>query len=757
MYRFLSAIVAALVAGWPAFAIADPAAEAGREQMFREQIQPLLQTFCFDCHGNVESEGDLRLDTFGSARAVFEGRKTWFKVLQKLTVKEMPPEDAEQPTDAERRFFIEWIDKTLADIDCVREARPGRVTIRRLNRFEYRNTIRDLLGVDYKPAADFPADDVGYGFDNIGDVLSLPPVLLEKYFQAADVITKQAHVTAGSKTSLVVRKRGVEIEDGQGGKYAGGGKILTGQGEMSTVVEFPADGVYEVATIAFGHQGGNEPVKMALRFDGAMDETVNVEATESRPQLFRSLQRATRGKHRLAFAFLNDFFQPNVADRNLIVHRIEVRGPLEDGYVIHESQRAQDAARAILTQFANRAFRRPATDKELDRLIKLYQLSRQHGDGFEAGVQFALQAVLVSPHFLFRAEADPAEVQSPRKLNDYELATRLSYFLWSSMPDETLFSLAEKRALRIDGVLEGQVLRMLRDPKAQALVENFAGQWLNLRKLDQVEPDPERFPAFDEELRLAMRKETELLFSEVMTRDHSVLDFLDAKFTYVNQRLARHYGLPGIEGDQFRRVMLPGHQRGGVLTHASILTLTSNPTRTSPVKRGKWILENVLGTPPPDPPPGVEELEEDPARVAAGSLRKRMEQHRAKPICASCHRLMDPLGFGFENFDAIGAWRERDGEFPVDATGVLPSGESFQGPHQLRSLLRKTRGKQFCRCLIEKMLTYALGRGLEYYDQCAVDEIMKSMAVNDHRFSSLVYGVVKSDAFLRREAPGKPK
>ena len=411
----------------------------------------------------------------------------------------------------------------------------------------------------------------------------------------------------------------------------------------------------------------------------------------------------------------------------------------------------------LLLRFASRAFRRPATEKELDRLIKLYQLARQHGDAFEAGVQFALQAVLVSPHFLFRVEADPAEGESPRQLNDYELATRLSYFLWSSMPDQTLFSLAEKRALQIDGVLEGQVLRMLRDRKAQALVENFAGQWLNLRKLDQVQPDPERFPAFDKELRVAMRKETELLFSEVMTKDRSVLDLLDAKFTYVNQRLARHYGLPGIEGDGFRRVILPGDQRGGVLTHASILTLTSNPTRTSPVKRGKWILENILGKPPPDPPQGVEELEDDDAQVAADSLRKRMEQHRAKPICASCHRLMDPLGFGFENFDAIGAWRERDGEFPIDAAGVLPSGESFKGPHELRVLLRKTRAEQFCRCLIEKMLTYALGRGLEYYDQCTVDEIMKSMAVSDHRFSSLIFGVVKSDAFLRREAPGTPK
>ena len=737
---------------------ADPDA-SDPEQSFRQRIQPLLARLCYECHGNGESQGDLSLEPFTTARSLATAPQTGSLLAQKLAIKAMPPEEAAQPTDDERRLLIAAIRDAVDSLDCDLEARPGRVTIRRLNRFEYRNTIRDLLAVEYQPADDFPADEVGYGFDHIGDVLSLPPVLMEKYFQAAGEIAPQVRVSAGDEDLLVARLRGDQLATGPGGKYRSGGNILSSTGVISTAIELPAEGLYEISTYAFGQQAGNESVQMGLRFDGAQIATATVEAQETRPGLFRHLVRTGAGKHELGLAFLNDFYSPE-ADRNLIVHRVEIRGPLQDDYTLAPEAQTQSAAATILGGLAQRAFRRPVTPPELERLLKLYNLARSQGDSFEASVQFTVQALLISPHFLFRVESDPAEGQPARRLNDFELATRLSYFLWSSMPDPILFTLAEKGALQIDGVLEGQVLRMLRDPKAQALATNFAGQWLNLRKLAEVDPDPARFPDFDEPLRQAMVTETELFFAEVMRRDRSILDLLDARFTYVNKRLARHYQLEGIQGqlegiqgDQFRRVQLTGDRRGGLLTHASILTLTSNPTRTSPVKRGKWILENLLGTPPPDPPPGVEELAEDEQAAATGSLRERMIAHREKPICASCHQLMDPLGFGFENFDAIGAWRDRDGDFPVESAGTLPSGEQFAHPQALSRLLRSSRGEQFSRCLTEKMLTYALGRGLEFYDRCAVDEITKSIADRGHRFSRLIVEVVKTEAFQYREPP----
>ena len=729
-------------------AVAELAPDVAGEQQFQEQVQPLLEKYCFDCHGNDVSEGDLTLDMFQSADEILPEQETWQKVIQKLQVEAMPPEGAEQPSAEERQFLIHWIEETLAAIDCVREARPGRTTIRRLNRYEYRNTIRDWLDVDYQATVDFPADDVGYGFDNIGDVLSLPPSLLEKYFAAAEAIADQAALKVSSKLPSVIHKRGVEIDGGQGGGYADGGRILASVGEMSTEVELPTDANYEIAIIAFGHQASDEPVKMSLRIDDRELRQFEVEVSADRRQMFRTVHRFHTGKQKLAIAFLNDFYDPGKGDRNLIVHSLEVRGPIAGE--LPQQEEPLDVTHAILQRWAMQGFRRPASEQEMERLFKLYQLGLAQGEGYVRSVQLALQSILVSPYFLFRVEPDPQEGQSQRTLNDFELATRLSYFLWSSMPDDTLFALAKKGALRIDGVLEGQVRRMLRDSKAQALAENFAGQWLNLGKLAQAEPDPDRFPEFDEALRQAMKTETELFFTEFVIKDLNILDFLDANFTFLNGRLARHYKISDVDGEEFRKVSLLNVNRSGVLSHASILTLTSNPTRTSPVKRGKWILENILGTPPPDPPPGVEALPDDDDDQLTGSLREQMEQHRAKPICASCHKLMDPLGFGFENFDAIGAWRERDGKLPIVSSGVLPTGEAFEGPQQLSTLLRQKRQERFCRCLVEKMLIYALGRGLEYYDRCAVDEIMKTMAASDYKFSSLVMGIVNSDAFQNR-------
>jgi choline dehydrogenase-like flavoprotein len=390
------------------------------------------------------------------------------------------------------------------------------------------------------------------------------------------------------------------------------------------------------------------------------------------------------------------------------------------------------------------------TKEEVDRLMKLFALADRHGESFERSIQVALEAVLVSPGFLFRGELQP-EPNNPgmvQPVDEFALASRLSYFLWSSMPDEELFALAGRNALRKH--LEQQVRRMLRDPKAGALVENFAGQWLQIRNLKLVAPDKMTFPDFDDNLRAAMAKETEMFFTEILQQDRSVVEFLDADYTFVNGRLARLYGLPGVTGDDFRRVSLKGTHRGGLLTEAAILTIASTPTRTSPVKRGKWVLENLLGAPPPPPPPDVPELKEGKDAALTGTMRQRMEQHRENPICASCHARMDPIGFGLENFNGIGEWRDKEGDFPIDPAGQLVTGETFNGPGELKSILVKHKRDDFAHCLTEKMLTYALGRGLEYYDKCAMDQITKRLAKNHYRFSTLILEIVKSTPFEMR-------
>lgn len=413
-----------------------------------------------------------------------------------------------------------------------------------------------------------------------------------------------------------------------------------------------------------------------------------------------------------------------------------------------------DDARAVVEAFARRAWRRPVQGAEVDRLPKLFREARGFGDNFEASVKHTLTAVLVSPHFLFRGELqpDPNNPAAIHRVNEYALASRLSYFLWSSMPDETLFALAEKQALRKN--LRAQVERMLRDPRARALTDNFAGQWLGLRSLEILQPDREKFPTFTEELREDMRTETERFFEHVVSADRPVTDFLLGDYTFVNERLARHYGIEGVEGNDFVRVSLSGTPRQGVLTHGSILTLTSNPTRTSPVKRGKWVLDNLLASPPPPAPPNVPELEA--GEKLEGTLRQRMEKHRDNAMCASCHERMDPIGFAFEHFDGIGAWRERDGSEPVETAGSLNSGEAFQDHRQLNQILASAKRDDFLRCLSEKLLTFALGRGLEYYDRPAVQAITRQLESGDGRFSTLVMGVVDSVPFQMRRGEGDP-
>jgi hypothetical protein len=606
-----------------------------------------------------------------------------------------------------------------------------------------------LLGVDFHPADDFPSDDVGYGFDNIGDVLSMPPILLEKYLAAAEKIATR--VLGEKLTNLVT-------ENINGGDAADGGArvLASSDKELKTPVRLFGSGDFIFRVKAFGDQAGDEPVRMAVYLDKKLVRKFDVRATNGQPEVYEGRLNTRGGKRLVTIQFENDFYDDSASpprDRNLYVESIELTGPYPPTLkqLIPREHTPEDKlllAREIVSDVMRRAYRRPVTEEEIKRVLALVEMADRDGENFNNCIGLALQAILVSPNFLFRVELDPENPDEIRTLNDFELATRLSYFLWSSMPDDELMTLARLEQLRSGDNLQQQVRRMLADEKSRSLVENFAGQWLQLRNLKLAAPDKGKYPAFDEALRQAMQKETELFFTSVMREDRSVLEFLNADYTFLNERLAAHYGVADVKGEEFRRVSLDPAQRGGVLTQASVLTVTSNPTRTSPVKRGKWVLENLFGTPPPPPPPDVPELKDDGAALT-GSLRQRTEQHRANPACAVCHVRMDPLGFGLENFDGIGGWRTKDGDFDIDASGELSGGAKFNGPRELKTILL-ARQDDFVHCLAEKMLTYALGRGVEYSDRCTVEDIATAVKQNDHKFASMILAIVESDAFQKR-------
>jgi hypothetical protein len=777
MARFVLFAFVSLAAIWNFSSSGAPArsnAKSNSDPSFQGDVTPFLQQYCFSCHGNGKHKGNLTLDQFTDETKAAADHGTWEKVLKMIQSYEMPPENKPQPNPAEREKITRWIDRHVFDCDCDHPD-PGRVTIRRLNRAEYNNTIRDLVGVDFQPSDDFPADDTGYGFDNIGDALSLPPVLLEKYLAAAQKVLNAALVLEPPKS--VVKKYPIDLlEVGYNAKQKGDGWVHLNSIEEDDVVaqhEVLAAGEYVIRVRAYSHQDADGPVKLTFLVDQKPIEMVAVETNAGAAKVYQAKTAVLPGKHRFAVAVrrLKDGLTEKEASEvragieqkgSVYVNDFELEGPLNAAAAelpaTHrriftrrvEPGKEPETAREILKNFARRAFRRPTNDAEIERLVEFVRSAWKRGENFEQGVALGLQAILISPHFLFRGEwqPEPDNPKSVHPVNEYALASRLSYFLWSSMPDEELFREAEKKTLRQH--LSAQVTRMLNDPKSGAFIDNFAGQWLQLRNLKLMTPDPWLFPEYDAELRDAMERETRMYFEYVLRQDRPVLEFLDSDYSFLNERLARYYGIPNVVGNEFRRVSVKGSHRGGVLTHASILTITSNATRTSPVKRGKWVLDNILGAPPPPPPPQVPDLNDSKEHKLTGSLRERMEQHRADPLCASCHARMDPLGFGMENFNAIGGWRGKDGTFGIDPSGKLVTGETFQGPDELKTILLRQKRDQFVRCLSEKLLIYALGRGTEYYDKCALEEITHAAAAKNFRFTAIIQAVVKSTPFQMR-------
>ena len=733
------------------------------------------------CHGVRMQMAELRFDRFSDESEAVRHPQVWDDVVRMTRAGKMPPPGNRPPSPEAIEAVARWVESRRAAMRPHRAERPGRVTARRLNRAEYNNTVRDLLGVDLRPADSFPVDDSGYGFDNIGDVLSMSPLLMEMYLDAAGRLARSA-IWERPRIAEPTRFRIQAIRDAENPAAIGRVSRYTADGSIRLRHDFLAAGFYEFAFGATDRRLRSEdngrylegvkpppPRLMTLTIDGNRMATKAVEAVNYFDRSERVTHRIEPGERDIWLGFIDhegNPFNPNTEfrSRKLWVDYFEINGPFDaEPIPLPASQRRiitcrpageepwRPCAERIVRNLARRAFRRPPEDRELDRLMGLAHDSIRGGASFEGMVQTVLQAVLVSPEFLFRIERDPSEGESPggRTIDSYELAMRMSYFLWSSMPDDELLDAAEAGLAESTEAVRAQARRMLADPKSSALVENFAGQWLQLRNLDRARPDGERFPDFDEDLRQAMRKETELFFESVVREDRSILEFLDSDFTFLNARLASHYGIPGLEGEEFRRVSLPSRDRGGLLGQASVLTVSSYPTRTSPVLRGLWVLENILGQTPPPPPPDVPELEVREGEIG-GTLRQQLEEHRSNEGCMSCHLVMDAIGFGLENYDAVGKWRTADGGLPVDSSGTLPGGHTFESPDQLRRILAETEADSFARTLSKKLLTYALGRGVDRHDNPAVNEILRQLSASGYRFSALIDGIISSKPFRSR-------
>ena len=799
--RVLAICIAALCLPASTIRADEAAGEAPpRPNVWRSDVQPFLQQYCYDCHSGQDAEADIDFEAYDSADQLANQRPRWEQVRGMIEIGAMPPADySPLPAMEERQKIARWIGRTINDVDCGGQPDPGRVTMRRLNNVEYDNALRDLLGIDNSPSTQvgFPSDGVGNGFDNQGEVLSLSPLQLEKYLQAAKLVTSQLIIDDPE----TLRKQRHDLPH----LYAG---------DRDSVHFLFAEGTYEVqARLKFDDDEEKHKLPVALLIDGEEVERFEVGTSH---HTFRLDHQFTEGPHELSLHFVEDPYSKKRYQRRIDVEYVGIEGPRDAQPALplahrrlftaypSEGKSLEQAAEEIFRPLLRRAFRRNVEEIEVQRVVNLVKLASELGESYQQAIGFGLQSILVSPHFLFRVEGDdhlhvakshvattaqaepssqsPTQPQDqprskplPEPLDDFALASRLSFFLWASIPDDELLDLASQGKLSEPEILQSQTTRMLADLRSVALVKRFFAQYLGLGNLNVADPDGERFPLWNDRLREDMRRETELFCLELVHEDRSLRELLNADFTYVNPRMAELYGIdfdgrspeelyregPGIHRDRDKdrsgryldeerwlRVALPAG-RQGVLTQAAVLTLTSNPTSTSPVKRGKWILESLLGDPPPPAPPNVPALEATQNDHENLSLRQALELHRSNPSCASCHRVMDPLGLGFENFDAIGQWRELDGEHAIDPAGELPDGRKFSNSTELVELLQ-SRQPEIMRHFAKKLLTYALGRGLEPYDNCAIDTIISAAESRDYRLSAFVQAIVTSQPFHHR-------
>jgi mono/diheme cytochrome c family protein len=767
-----------------------------------DQTRQLLTTYCTGCHNQRLRTGGLSLDDV-DVTGIGAHAGVWEKVADKLRSGQMPPLGRPRPDKPTSDAFIANLERAL-DEAAARAPNPGRPVTHRLSRTEYANAVRDLLALEIDARNLLPTDDTDqHGFDNNAEVLSLSPALLERYLSAAQTISRMAvgrlNAAPAIETYTIPARLTQDDRVSERLPFGSRGGAVVDQ-------HFPADGDYTIAihlqkTLYNAVRGLADPHQLEVRLDRERVHTFTIGGADVKPPPASFAGTLTwnpeweqyanhaddrlqvripvkAGTHAVGVAFVRRAWEPEdvpqpprtgwgfgtdeMFDASPAVESVTIEGPFKATGVSETPSRrrifsctstpsgGEACARTILTALARRAYRRPVTAEDLDTLLAFYRIGGR--EGFEAGIQTALQRILVSPDFLFRIEQDPAGVVpgAVSRVSDVELASRLSFFLWSSVPDDELLGRATRGTLRQRDVLEAQVRRMLHDPRAKALVENFASQWLQLRDLRNAVPDPDLFPDFDENLREGFRRETELFIESQLQEDRAIPELLTADYTFLNERLARHYGVPGVSGSRFRRVTSANAQRQGLLGHGSVLTITSYPNRTSPVLRGKWLLENILGTPPPPPPPDVPALSEKGADGRRQSVRDRLEAHRRNPACATCHAQMDPLGFALERFDAIGMARTHDeGHTLIDASGALPDGSTFDGLDGLRTVL-VGRQEQFVSTVAERLMAYALGRGIEYYDRPALRRIVRESRRDRFRWSSVIMGIVSSTPFQMR-------
>ena len=813
----LAAAVALSFAG----SVGAATSETARAEHFRKDIQPILTDFCFDCHADGAKKGNVELDTFKIDTDLLNDRELWFNVLKYVRSDVMPPSKKPHPSAEQKQAVLDWIKADVFQIEPS-HPNPGRVTVHRLNRAEYRNTIRDLMGVEFDTEGEFPSDDTGFGFDNISDVLTVSPMLLEKYLAAADSIVSKAvpnvaYVMAeqtiqGSRfTAKVIEPAATSMPASQPATQPGAANRRRPQNagnnnrprqptpylalsyyKRSTATyttTVKKDGKYRLAIdlTAKGNyaQFGFDYNKARLVFtvDGK-ELSANEYAWQERKEIHEEYELDwTAGRHKLQFDLTP--LTPDIKQTGQLELRIAdaiVRGPVDRSQWVHPANYARyfpdktpedsagrkTAARKLLGDFATRAFRHPADEQSVTRLVDLAEsVWSAPGNTYEAGIGKAITAILSSPRFLFREEQTlPAEANQSPLIDEYSLASRLSYFLWSSMPDDELLKLASKNELRKN--LHAQMKRMLADSKSAAFTDNFTGQWLEARDVTTVPIDATRVADSEQirrtkittdtearQTRIAMQREVRDYFNYVLSEDRDIIEFINSNYTFLNERLATYYQVPGVKGDELRKVELPPDSpRGGILTMGATLMVTSNPTRTSPVKRGLFILDNVIGMPTPPPPPDIPPLEESRGKFKdrVPTLREQLAVHREAPICASCHNRMDPLGLSLENFNALGLWREKEHGNDIDSAGVLITGEKFKTVQDLKKILASNNRKtDFYRCFTEKMLTYALGRGMDYQDVGTIDQIVSKLDSQHGHLSALLDGVIDSPAFQRKQ------
>lgn len=896
------ALLSLLPAALPA---ADALATRGQAE-YEQKIKPMFEQYCFDCHADGMDKGNFTWDKFTDYASMRADMKFWDHVRQQLVTHVMPPEKKDKPDLPQRDEMVAWIDDAIFWFDPAKPD-PGHVTYRRLNRTEYNNTVRDLLGVDTRPAKEFPPDDTGYGYDNIGDVLSLSPMLMEKYLRAARAVAEDAmdtdtpghadlevtgrkfykqvgetkdddtrrwffgnaevsqkfsvpangdytvviHVAqteAGGEPAKLglklnnkdvstfdVTKRwkaeqpefqqitytlnlkagenklsvaflndfadeknpdpnkrdrnivldkvevkgpnallaprgsrflrwlldskpvglpavqwtGEDLEAGQGNTYRDTGGILLGSsGYVKHPVQITENGKYRLTVKAGAQQAGDEPAKFDVRIAGKTVGAFSVTAKNQAPQWFNVEAELPAGAHELQIWFLNDFWDANTkADRNLWVHEVKIEGPVDKGPAVKP-----EMVPALVERMGSRLFRRPITADEKTKWQTLADLAMKEGEKPLGAIRYVLEGMMVSPSFLFRASPEPVGdvANNSALIDEYSLANRLAYFLWSAPPDDKLLQLAAKGELRKN--LAAEMKRMITDWRAYSFTEDFAGQWLQLRDMDIVSPDTRAFPEWKGGIAYLMKRESQMFFEYIMKENRSLVEFLNADYTFVDKKLADWYGLKDFKGDgsnKFQMVSLKGTTRGGILTQGSILTLTSGQTRTSPVKRGKYLLENILGTPPPPAPAGVPPLDESKVRKAKMTLREQFAEHRSNSSCAGCHAFLDPMGFAFENYDAVGRFREKEKGLPIDAAGTLVRGQPFKDIGELRDILARDMADDFTRNLAENMLTFALGRGLEHSDKPAVKEVVRRTKADGYKFQELMLAVLESAPFQK--------